>query len=49
MILAEKYFTNFDMMEIDDLFVVKDEQALLTVFINIVFRIDPDLLISYDQ
>lgn len=49
MILVEKYYTNFDMLEIDDLFVVKDEQALLTIFINIVFRIDPDLLISYDQ
>ena len=35
--------------DIDDIFLVADEKSLLMTFALLVFKIDPDLLVSYDH
>lgn len=43
----DKEFLNTE--EYDDIFVVKNEYGLLSLLISCIFRLDPDLLVTYDQ
>jgi DNA polymerase elongation subunit (family B) len=47
-----KYFSKLDLRrtnKINDIIIVKDERNLLLFFALLVFKFDPDLLISYDH
>lgn len=52
LVALSKFFKQMDMSKADkihDIMFVKDEKDVLMMFALLVFKFDPDLLISYDQ